>query len=100
MYNAVFNIRSRSLVRGTVVVLISLILALRWAGFPNFHPSLLLILPTLAAVYGTWETTRCLRRRWSLYHGGVLLLLYTDVLALALIVFLLLYPYAHWLQAQ
>jgi hypothetical protein len=29
-----------------------------------------------------------------------LLLLYADVLALALIVFLLLYPYARWLQGQ
>ena len=49
---------------------------------------------------GTWETSRCLRRRWSLYHGSVMLLLYADILALALIFFLLLYPYAHWLQGQ
>jgi hypothetical protein len=42
--------------------------------------------------------TRCLQRRWSFYHGGVLLLLYADVLVLALVVFLMLYPYAKWLQ--
>jgi hypothetical protein len=98
MQYAVFNIRARSLLRGTVVVLASLILALICAGFPDIHPTPWMILPACAAVYGTWETTRCLRPRWSLYHGGVMLLLYTDILALALILFLLLYPYARWLQ--
>lgn len=100
MRPAVFNIRARSLLRGTGLVLVSLILALVGAGFPDIHPNALLIVPALAALYGTWETTRCLRRRWSFYHGGVLLLLYTDVLALFLIVFLLLYPWAQWLQGQ
>jgi hypothetical protein len=94
----VFNIRARSLVRGTVLVLGSLVLALVWAGFPNIHGSPLLLLPACTALCGTWETGRCLRQRWSFYHGGVMLLLYADVLVLALIVFLLLYPYARWLQ--
>jgi hypothetical protein len=76
----------------------SLIFALFWAGFPNIHPSLLLILPTCATIYGTWETSRCMRPRWDFYHGGVMLLLYADILALALILFLLLYPYMRWLQ--
>ena len=49
---------------------------------------------------GTWETTRCLQRKWSFYHGGVLLLLYADVLVLALVVFLMLYPYAKWMQGM
>ena len=100
MHYAVFNIRSRSLVRGTLAVLVSLILAIRWVGFPNIHPSLLVAIPAAGAFYGTWETTRCLRRRWSFYHGGVMLLLYADILVLALILFLLLYPYAQWLQGQ
>jgi hypothetical protein len=95
---AVFNIRARSLLRGTVLVLGSLVLALVLGGFPDVHGSALLVVPTCLAVWGTWETTRCLQRRWSFYHGGVLLLLYADVLALALILFLLLYPYARWLQ--
>lgn len=98
MQTAVFNIRCKSLVRATTIVLASLVAALVFAGFPNIHPTLWLALPALAASYGTWETTRCLRNRWSFYHGGVLLLLYTDVLVVALILFLLLYPYAHWLQ--
>jgi F0F1-type ATP synthase assembly protein I len=99
MRYAVFNIRARSLLRGTVLVVGSVVLALVWSGFPNnVHGSLLVAVPACLAVYGTWETSRCLRPRWSFYHGGVLLLLYADVLALALIVFLLLYPYARWLQ--
>jgi hypothetical protein len=100
MQYAVFNIRARSLLRGTLLVLASLVLALICVGFPDIHPTPWVLLPALAAVYGTWETSRCLRRRWSLYHGSVMLLLYADILALALIFFLLLYPYAHWLQGQ
>jgi len=95
---AVFNIRARSLTRAGLLVVGSLILALAVSGFPDIHPSLVLLLPTIGAAYGTWETTRCLRRRWSFYHGGVMLMLYADILVLALIVFLLLYPYAQWLQ--
>ena len=99
MHPAVFNIRARSLFRGTAFVILSLVLSLVLAGFPEIHPSPVLILTALLAGYGTWETVRCLRREWSFYHGGVMLLLYADVLVLALILFLLLYPYAHWLQA-
>lgn len=98
MRYAVFNIRARSLLRGTVLVVGSLILALVMGGFPNVHGSPLLVVPACLGIWGTLETTRCLQRRWNLYHGGVLILLYADILALALILFLLLYPYARWLQ--
>lgn len=100
MQYAVFNIRVRSLVRGIVLVIGSIILAIPLAGFPDIRPSLLMLLPTALAGWGTWETVRCLRRQWSFYHGGVLLLLYADILALALVVFLFLYPYAQWLQGH
>lgn len=100
MRYAVFNIRARSLVRGTLLVVGSVVLAFVLGGFPNVHGSVLLIVPAVLAGWGTWETVRCLQRRWSFYHGGVLLLLYADVLALALILFLLLYPYARWLQGM
>lgn len=94
---AVFHPRSRSLLRGTLVVLLSLAVAFPISDFPHNRATLLLIFPSLAALYGSWDTTRCLRRRWSLYHGAVLLLLCMDVMALALIFFLLLYPYAEWI---
>ncbi len=38
------------------------------------------------------ETARCLQRKWSLYHGAVILLLYTDLMILAMIVILVAYP--------
>ena len=95
---AVFNFRARSLVRGTVLVLASLAMAFPLAGFPHPRPSLAMIVPAVLALWGTGETARCLRLRWSFYHGGVLLLLYMDIMALSMIFFLLLYPYAGWLQ--
>jgi hypothetical protein len=94
---AVFHPRSRSLLRGTLVVLLSLAVSFPLSDFPHNRATLFLILPSLGALYGAWDTTRCLRSRWSLYHGAVLLLLYMDVMALALILFFLLYPYAEWL---
>ena len=98
MLPAVFNLRARSLLRGTILVLMSLCMAFLLSGFPNARPSPKLLIPAFLALYGTYETSRCLRLRWSFYHGGVLLLLYMDVMALAMIFFLLLYPYEGWLQ--
>lgn len=98
MQYAIFNVRCKSLVRGTGLVLVSLVAALFCAGFPDVHPTLWVVLPAALATYGTWETSRCLRRQWSFYHGGVVLLLYADVLVVALILFLLFYPYMRWLQ--
>jgi hypothetical protein len=37
------------------------------------------------------ETARCLDRKWSLYHAGVLILLYSELMILALALFLWLY---------
>jgi hypothetical protein len=82
----------RSLARGTVLVLGSLLLAFLMA-FPNDNASLKLLIPVALAFFGTFDTIRCLRMRWSFYHGGVLLLLYADVLVLALLFFFLLFPY-------
>lgn len=93
MLSAVFNPRHHSLARGTALVLGSLFGALALCGFPNDRGSSLLIIPLLLAAWGTIETLRCLQRRWSLYHGAVMVLLYSDVLALFMILFLLVYPY-------
>ena len=34
-----------------------------------------------------------MQRRWSFYHGGVILCLYMDLMAITLVLFFLLYPY-------
>jgi len=37
------------------------------------------------------ETFRCLGPRWSLYHAGVLILLYSELMILAMVLFLWVY---------
>lgn len=69
--------------------------SLRLAGFPrieDLHGSRWQLAALLAAGWGMAETARCLQRRWSLYHAGVVLLLYTDLMILAGIVVLLAVP--------
>ncbi len=80
-----------------MLVIGSLFAAFRLAGFPEDHPSWKLIIPTVVAAMGTWDTMRCLQQRWSFYHGAVIILIYMDIMALCMILFLLLYPYGQWL---
>jgi hypothetical protein len=91
----IFRLRQKSLVRGIVLSLSSFLASLLLAGFPhieNLHGSHWQILALLAAAWGMGETGRCLRGKWSLYHAGVLILLYSDLMILTLIVFLVAYP--------
>jgi hypothetical protein len=88
-----FDLRQKSLLRGSVLVLASLLASFLWTGYPEAHPNPILAIPALVAALGTLETLRCLRLKWSFYHGGVMLLLYMDIMAIAMILFLLLYPY-------
>ena len=97
MVFSALNPRNRSLPRGPVLVVGSLVLAFSLAGFPDDRASLKLIIPTLLATLGTWDTIRCLQHRWSFYHGAVVVLIYMDIMALCMILFLLLYPYGRWL---
>lgn len=90
----IFRLRQRSLVRGIVLSLGAFIASLLLAGFPHIeklHGSPWQSLVLLAAGWGMVETGRCLRGKWSLYHAGVLLLLYSDLMILTLIVFLVAY---------
>lgn len=95
---AFLNPRSRSLLRGSLLVLLSLPLALLLSHFPQNHPNPLLVLPALLAVAGMVDHVRCMRSRWSWYHGGVLLCVYADLMVISMILFLLLYPYVPWLS--
>ncbi len=91
---ALFNPRSRSLLRGSLLVFFSFPVALFLAHFPENHPTPLLALPALTAVIGTVDHIRCMRPSWSWYHGGVLLCIYADLMILSMILFFLIYPYA------
>ena len=76
--------------RGILLALGAFAASLRLAGFPDIralHSSSWQALPALVAAWGMFETARCLGRKWSLYHAGVLLLLYTDLMILAMVLF-------------
>lgn len=97
MLPEILNPRHRSLVRGNLLVLGSLVLAFLLADFPHNKPTLLLILPALGSIFGTVDTLRCIRKRWSLYHGGVILCIYMDLMVVAMILMFLIYPYTLWM---
>lgn len=90
--SAILRLRQKSLVRGIVLSQVGFFLGLRLAGFPHIeklHGSRWEIAALVIAAWGMAETARCLQRRWSLYHAGVLILLYADLMILATIVALL-----------
>lgn len=92
---SIFRLRQRSLARGIALSLTAFISSLLLAGFPHFeklHGSPWQAASLVAAAWGMAETGRCIRGKWSLYHAGVLILLYSDLVILTLIVFLVAYP--------
>ena len=92
----ILNPHVHSLVRGTVLVLLSLLGSFRLSHFPSNHPTGLLVFPLLIAMAGMVDTGRCLQKSWSLYTGGVLLLMYMDLMSIFIILFFFLYPYLPW----
>jgi hypothetical protein len=91
----IFRLRQKSLLRAVLLSLGAFAASLRVAGFPNvrnLHGSYWQILALMVAAWGMAETARCLRRKWSFYHAGILILLYADLMILAGIVFLLAVP--------
>jgi hypothetical protein len=84
--------RRPSLLRGNLLVLGSLAASFFIAQFPLNQPHPGMIVPILVAGAGIAETFRCIQLRWSLYHGAVMLSLYMDLMALAMILFLGVYP--------
>ncbi len=97
--STLFNLRRRSLVRGNGLVFASLLVAVLLSDFPHNRATLFLLLPTATAIAGTAETVRCLQRRWSFYHAGVMLCVYMDLMAVSIITFLLVYPYWRFLSS-
>jgi hypothetical protein len=90
---SILRLQKKSLARGTVLSLASLCISFRLSGFPEIHESLWLVFPLLATCAAIFDTARCLQKRWDFYHGGVLLLLYMDLMVLTMIAFLLVAPF-------
>lgn len=95
-----FNPGHRSLIRGSLLVLLSLAGAFFLSDFPHNRPTLWLVFPSLLAIVGTADTIRCMQSKWSFYHGGVLLCVYMDLMAVSMILFFFLYPYMSWLTSS
>jgi len=89
----VFNLRRPSLLRGQGLVLLSFATSFRLSDFPRDRKTLLLALPALLAMAGTLDTVRCMQQRWNFYHGGVVLCIYMDLMAIFMILFFLFSPY-------
>jgi len=90
----VLDLRHKSLVRGVLLAVGAFAASLRLAGFPDvahLHSSPWQYAALMAAIFGAAETARCLRRKWSLYHAGVLIILYSDLIILAAIVALIVF---------
>lgn len=79
--------------RGTILVLGSFAASFPLSGFPHTRATPLLILPLTLALVGMLETVRCLRPQRDLYHAGIILCLFMDLLAACLIFFFLFFPY-------
>jgi hypothetical protein len=96
----IFNPHYRSLLRGAVLVLLSLGIAFLLSDFPDNKQNPLIALTALGSIAGTIDHIRCMSTKWSWYHGGVILMIYMDLMATGMILFFLLYPYTQWLTAQ
>ena len=87
---SILRLRQRSLARGVVLSLGAFAASMRLAGFPRveeLHGSPWQMPMAAIAFWGMVETARCLRRKWSLYHAGVLILLYSELMILAMVLF-------------
>lgn len=92
---SILRLRQKSLIRALLLSLGAFAASLLLAGFPhieNLHGSHWQIVALLAATWGMAETARCMRRKWNLYHAGIMILLYAELIILAMIVFLTVYP--------
>lgn len=90
---AVFDLHRHSLLRANLLVLLSFAAAVKMSDFPRSRATPLLALPAVFSIAGLVETIRCIRRRWNLYHGGVVLCIYMDLMAISMILFFLFSPY-------
>lgn len=89
-----FRLRRRSLARGVLLAVGALAVSLSLVGLPLDgapHASVWQFAPAFVVFCGMIETARCLGRRWTFYHAGVVLLLYAELMILVLSLFFWVY---------
>ena len=92
--------RHKSLIRANVLVFCSLVAAVFLSDFQHNRATPWLVVPTLSILAGPADTIRCIRKRWSFYHAGVIFCIYMDLMADAMVLFFLLYPYSQFLTSS
>jgi hypothetical protein len=78
-----------------VLCVTAFVLSLRLGGFPDvtaLHLSHWQIVPVLMSCWSMVETIRCADRQWNLHYAAVLIMLYSELMILAMAVFLFFYP--------
>jgi hypothetical protein len=83
-----FRLREPSLARGVLLSLGTFVASLRLAGFPyieRLHGSRWQLLAVPFACWGMVETVRCLHKERDLYHAGVMIMLCTELMILAMV---------------
>ena len=93
--SSIFRLQDKSLIRGVGLCLGALAASLHLAGFPMIEglresPWQIALIPVVC--WGMVDTFRCLGKKWSFYHAGVLILLYSEMMILAAVVTLWIYP--------
>lgn len=92
---SIFRLRERSNSRGIALALLALAGSMWLAGFPGPDAPRATQWQMVTVALAGWamvETARCLGRKWSLHHAGVLILLYAELMIVMLTLFLWLYP--------
>jgi hypothetical protein len=79
------NPRKRSLVRSNLLVFGSVCVAWPACQNPTGTAASLVPVATLLAILGTADAVRNLRKRWGLYHAGVMLMICADLMAVTLL---------------
>jgi hypothetical protein len=93
--SSIVRLKEKSLIRGVGLCLSALVASLRLAGFPrieDLHGSQWQIALIPVVCWGMVDTFRCIGKKWSMYHAGVLILLYSELMILAAVVSLWIYP--------
>ena len=93
----IFRLKETSLLRSTFLALTAMAISFQICGYPEVRRCPWLVAPFLLACAAALDTGRCLQKRWSFYHGSVLLMLYADLMVILMISFLLLAPYSDYL---
>lgn len=83
------NLKQPSIWRGALLPLLAIAESYWCTGFPDPHASNGLLLGAALAAWGATESFRSLRKKWSLLHAGILLLLYANLMILAMILFMI-----------